>query len=456
MNHRWRWSLIWLSIAAVAFMSLPWSAQAAQDEMQSYLAANATQGTIPPGTRITAQNWRQYRQFMPLGMIDLFEGKYDWKMPADVEMVVGPTIPHPAPPSYRDATEKYSGQVRIVRLPNGGLNIEDYVGGMPFPNPQAPHKGWKILVDEWFPPAPHIFVQAEGMGEKNNQSSEIYFCTQDSYHNQACAVNDLVYMALNFNSDPGVPRALPGAGDYYLSEWLMVEQPEESKYTADLTLFPNDFTKFPYDFVFVPALRRTVQLSTTARCAPLFGSDMTHDDQKTGFNGGFTNFRAKWLGDRKILGITELTYAAGAFPTNFDMPLGWAKPSWGDWTLRDTQIIDVRRIPSMAAGYCYGKRILYVDKQISAPVWVDLYDSNMKLWKVVADSKGPLTDPASGQTYGWGNYIETYWDVQNSHASYVFGQNGRGGHLLINGMAPPQYSNVTRYATPGGLMQIMR
>jgi hypothetical protein len=33
------------------------------------------------------QNWQQYKQFMPVGMIDLFEGKYYWKMPSDI----GPT-----------------------------------------------------------------------------------------------------------------------------------------------------------------------------------------------------------------------------------------------------------------------------------------------------------------------------------------------------------------------------
>jgi hypothetical protein len=52
-------------------------------------------GTIPPGTTITMQNWQQFKQYMPDGMASLFEGKYFWKMPADVSMEVGPTIIHP-------------------------------------------------------------------------------------------------------------------------------------------------------------------------------------------------------------------------------------------------------------------------------------------------------------------------------------------------------------------------
>jgi len=45
-----------------------------------------------PAFRAQVRKWRgRYRQFMPDGMIGLFEGKYFWKMPADVEMNIGPT-----------------------------------------------------------------------------------------------------------------------------------------------------------------------------------------------------------------------------------------------------------------------------------------------------------------------------------------------------------------------------
>lgn len=425
-------------------------AQAPPDtDMGAWLAATAHQGTIAPGTKINMSNWRQYRQFMPPGMIALFEGKYSWRMPADVEMVVGPTVDHPLPSSYVTATEKYSGQVGIKELPDGGLTVTNYTAGMPFPNPQAPHKGWKILVDEWFPPGAHLYVQSPETGLMS-------FCTQDRFGNRACVRAMLVYRALDFNSDPGVPRTEPNSGNAYYSEFLMVEEPEQSKYTADLTLFWRDFSKPEDDYVFVPALRRTLRLSTSARCGPLLGSDMTHDDQKTGFNGGFTNFQARWLGDRKILGQMELTTAEGNFPANYDMPLGWAKPSWGPWSLHDSYVIDVRRIPALAAGYCYGSRVMFIEKQNFVPLWIDLYDSNMQLWKVVHLAKGPLQDPASKQTYEWGRYIEQYWDLQNQHASHIFGADAKGHDIVINGAAPAQYNDINHYSTPGGLMELMR
>src|SRR5215831_17230206 len=55
---------------------------------------------IAPGTIITMQNWQSYRQFMPDGMAAMFEGKYFWKMPPDIQMEVAPTMLTPLPRNY--------------------------------------------------------------------------------------------------------------------------------------------------------------------------------------------------------------------------------------------------------------------------------------------------------------------------------------------------------------------
>ena len=60
---------------------------------------------IPVGTKITIQNWRQYKQFMSDGMVALFEGKYAFQMPNDVEIDVGAPIHVVRPSTYREATE---------------------------------------------------------------------------------------------------------------------------------------------------------------------------------------------------------------------------------------------------------------------------------------------------------------------------------------------------------------
>ena len=82
------------------------------------------------------------------------------------------------------------------------------------------------------------------------------------------------------------------------------------------------------DFAFIPALRRTLRLSSSARCSPIFGTDYTRDDARGGFNGGLSMFGADWLRDQKVLALSHITTAVGTFPDNYDMPLGFARPSW--------------------------------------------------------------------------------------------------------------------------------
>jgi hypothetical protein len=403
--------------------------------------------TIPPGTTITMSNWQQFRDFMPDGMVALFEGKYFWKMPADIQMNVGPTIINPLPKGYLDATEQYSGQVKLVPLPDGGLTISGYKGGIPFPNPAEPHRGWKILADFWYRYIPHLVVNtADNLG---------FGCTQDSFGSINCSKSLWVYRQLAFNTDPDVPQTTPGGQDRFYTAWMMVEEPEQAKYTANLTIGYTDLTK-PQDlYVFRPSLRRAEQLSTSARCASA-GSDLTPDDGRFAFEGNIPDFDATVTGEKKILAQMDIGTAGANFPQDYDMPLGWSKPSWGKWEVRDTFVLDIRKIPSKASGYCYGKRIMYVDKQFYGALWEDLYDAKMRPWKFALLQPIVLKVPQIGPQNSSGAQYSHYWDIQNNHASYNGPNDGHGYDVLINQDAPKGWDDLNKYSNPSGLNQVMR
>jgi uncharacterized protein DUF1329 len=416
------------------------------------LPIEATDGTrtadhaIAPGTTITMQNWQQYRQFMPDGMVDLFEGKYFWKMPTDVQMEVEPTVIHPLPRGYVAATEKYSSQVRLVTLPDGGLSVENYTGGEPFPNPSEPHKGWKILANLWFRYLPHLVV--------NTSDSLGFKCTQDSNGATACQKNQSVYRQLSYNTDPGVPATIPGGEGKFFTFWTMLEQPEQLKYTSTLTIAFTDLTKPQKDYIFNPVVRR-VEPRPLARCAA-GNFDTTPDDGRFGFDGNPPLFDAQLLREQKILSMMDFGTAGSNFPQDFDMPLGWPKASWGKWELRDTYVLDLRRIPSQAAGYCYGKRIMYVDKQFYGILWQDLYDAQVRLWKIALIQPIVLNVPGIGLQNSAGAALGHMWDIQNNHATYGGPNDGHGYPVLINEQVPGIYQDVRRYATQEGLSEIMR
>jgi uncharacterized protein DUF1329 len=436
----------------LVLMPLLASAQSTdRSEMNQWLTMTQNQKDIPVGTVINMSNWQQYKDVMPLGMIKLFQGQYGWKMPADVQIPVGPShVGGNLPQNWVTATEKYGSQTQVKVLPDGHYELLNYYGGTPFPNPQEPHKGWKILANVFWAYVPALYVNSP-----NNYGT---VWAVDRFGDIAPSSLDVIYRLSSYITDPGFPHEETYAPGTWYTEWGMQETPEQARYTASLSLFYKDQETNPYPdtYVFVPALRRSLRLSSSSRCSPVFGFDWTYDDAKTnGFNGSTSVYTADYLGDRKILTLSEFNTEGGAFPQGYDMPLGWPKPSWGKWELRPMAIIDVHRIPSETAGYCYSSRVMYVDKEFWDGDWVDLYDSNHKLWKSIAYFNDIGNVPGLGHT--WDGVASMAWDLQNVHMTVWSGFGNPGTHKpYIDFNAPKEYFNGVKYGSPGGLMQILR
>jgi hypothetical protein len=338
-------------------------------------------------------------------------------------------------------------------LPNGHYVLKNYHGGTPFPHPEEPNKGWKVLANVNWPAGPQMYVNAP-----DNYGT---VWSIDRFGNVNASTFDVVYRVStsDYISDPGIPpESLDYAPGTWYSEWGMQESPEQSRYTASLQLFYIDQEKqpFPDTFVFVPALRRSLRLSSTARCSPVFGLDWSYDDAKAnGFNGSTSTYTGDYLGDRKILTLSHFNQEGAIFPNGYLMPLGFPKPSWGKWEVRDMAIDDVHRIPSEAAGYCYSSRIIYADKENWLGDWVDLFDSNKKLWKSISYYNNAGDVPGYGHM--WEGVSSSAMDFQNSHQTIWCGfGNPWKRKPYLDGNAPKEYFNGVKYGSPSGLMQIMR
>jgi Protein of unknown function (DUF1329) len=444
-------------IGGVALLGLPslGMAQSTTDisDLKQFLTETESQGTPPaPGTKITMANWQQYKAFLPFGMTKLFQGSYQLKMPNDVEIDIGETkIGGNLPPTFLAATEKYGSQNGVTVTPDGHYDIQNYHGGIPFPNPTDPHKGWKALANVFFAYAPAIVASTP------ENTGAIWFA--DRFNNISEDTFDLVYRQSGYNTDPGIPvdeTYAPGTWD---TQWFMEETPEQARYTASLALFFKDQEAhpFPDQYVFVPALRRSLRLSTSARCAPIFGSDWANDDAKlNGFNGSTSIYDAEYLSDRKEVELLDPAMDKGySFPNDYFMPIGFPKPDWGAWQVRPAAVIDVHRIPSEASGYCYGDRVMYLDKEVWQTYWNDNFDSNHKLWKVFAYENAFGDSPGLGHT--WVGIAAMAWDVQNTHMTiWSSWANKDKKGFYLNQQVPGEYRNGVKYGSPSGLMQIMR
>jgi len=379
----------------------------------------AHQAAIPAGTIINQTNWQQFKDYMPVGMQALWSGKYFWKIPEEGEIVVGQTVSIPTPKKYAQDTERYAAQVSLVHTAWGGTIPTNYVAGLPFPHPSGPDAGDEILYNYYYRYTPQF----------QNDRYRVVF--EDRFNNLTWAGGWQSEIQLTHLSDPGAPITSPLAASYFRSNYVEVMEPEQSKYTVQLITFADDPSKIGEVYAFVPSLRRSLRLSSAARCAPELGSDYVVDDGNANFGGIPTDFH-KYL-----------------------RPSWWPKPIVGKWELRDVAVLYMTRLADRgAAGYCYGARIAYVDKETWQIMWVDLYDSSLKLWKVMFTGRRPYPIPNSGgdvalASYGGG--VFNCWDLQNEHLSFTIQP-----VMKYNSDVPVQFQNIPLYAYPSGLAQVMQ
>ncbi|HEY2105056.1 MAG TPA: DUF1329 domain-containing protein, partial [Candidatus Binataceae bacterium] len=360
------------AFAAAALCFCPETAYSFDPGTYEALASADSTASIPPGTKITLQNWTQYRRFMPVGMQALFSGKYPWKIGPEPEYAieVGPTIHIPLARKYLADTEKYSAQVRLKKVSTGGYTVENYVAGVPFPNPAEPEMGIKVMYDVWFPYSPFVF--------------EMLFVTTsvDKFKNTTDSVTDAVTWRLNHISDGSKPVSMYAPG-YLEGDRFETLEPQQYKYTTQLSLQPDDPAAVQEMYMFTPSMRRPLRMSTSGRCAAMTGSDFVQDDNGSGFFFQAINFTAKFLGQKRLLAMVHLT-PAGLTPRGYlvkgSLP-GWPKPEAGKWELRNVYVIDVAPLPA-AGDYCYSHKVGYVDKETYALTWVEIYGRDSALEKV--------------------------------------------------------------------------
>jgi Protein of unknown function (DUF1329) len=409
---------------------------------------------------ITPHNWQEYRQFMSDGLIALFEGKQFWHLPDDLRIEVGPTTSIPLPKKYRSDTARYSNQVRLVRTSTGGYVPIGYVAGLPFPHPLAGDsalRGQRIFWDSYYRYQPRV------------QSAPGYSYTLDRFgHMTQTSEVRTVNSRLAYLSDPGYPQTVADAAPYYFARFEQQLAPEQGKYSTILDLIPADPTQLDELYEYVPTLRRSLRLSQAARCAPVFGSDYVNDDQNGGPPGLPQLFRIDYVGQKRLLTLEH------AVPDSFDLPgspiqlddryyyqggLGivpFPKPSMGRWELRDTYVISLERLPQFARGYCYGRRIMYVDQEnYFGAGELDLYGDGGTMFKTqltflypapIPGANGDLAEPLSGPNTG---LLVNFRNRHVTMSPYL-------RPCLNTDCAKDGYLDISRYASPEGLMKIVQ
>ncbi len=442
------WSLL-LSLALPAVV-VWWAADAPAQvkyDPQAFAAladANSSD-TIPAGTKITLQNWRQYRKFMPVGMQALYEGLYKWRIGPGPEYTVevGPTTTIPMPKKFSSDTEKYAGQAKLVKIDTGGYTIENYQAGLPFPDPKEPQIGYKALYNAWYYFRPFVYTYL----------STLYRVDRNlSVYSSTGGVNNWRVAHL---SDDDMPMQMPYAGPYFLLIRNPQFTPEQNRYLTSLQMLYSDPAHVQDSYTFLPSLRRALRLSTASRCAPLLGTDWVYDDNGGGQYFQVPNFKVTFVGKKKILALMHEKQCSQSdkkdcFTIASSAP-GWPKPEIGPWEVIDAYVLDVSPLPALGH-YCYPHKILYfASTNAWVLTWWEAYDEGGKLWKVDKASYRPVPIGNGEVTAIAGIVDAAVWDVQNSHAGVSLNSDVR-----VDNEVDPELQNAKVWGFPGGLARVMR
>ena len=273
----------------------------------------------------------------------------------------------------------------------------------------------------------------------------------DRYLNVTTQKADYVISKLAHLSEPDMPQVLPESHGLYLTDYWELIAPEHKKYLAQDSVVYDDPMRVNEIYAFVPAMRKSQRLSAAARCAPGAGSDFTSEDLRFGFYGQPPFFKVTLEGERKILAMVHLNKRYSNW-NNYVAPIFIPRPSVGKWELRDVYVIGLKRVGPDAGSYCYGKRVIYVDKETWAPVAVESYDRGEKLWKVHLIGYRPVPLAGGEEMVGAGAAAGFHQliNLQNQHVS---------GSVLVDTLVNAdtgKYGDVRRYGLPSGLQQIMQ
>ena len=128
----------------------------------------------------------------------------------------------------------------------------------------------------------------------------------------------------------------------------------------------------------------------------------------------------------------------------------WPRPALGKWEMRDVYVIEMSRLPAYASGYCYSRRVIYVDKETLYPLTIDLYDSAGGLYKLWLGLQTPIRVPDTGAALGVNGATELLIvNFKDKHLTVA-----TTAHPCFNTDCNAQYLDTGRYASPQGLSKI--
>ncbi|HYB91007.1 MAG TPA: DUF1329 domain-containing protein [Candidatus Binataceae bacterium] len=337
-------SVVAAMVFALAVSARPAFAQVKPGDFINWENAAKVKDLIPPGAYMRVQH----------GMTIKVEGTelLDW----------------PAP--YKDATEKYSAQVRLT--PDGRSMI-GYVAGQPFPiiDDNDPKAAQKIMWDEVFKP-----LASDDYDLRWFECDSEYWGVNKPYF--PLSVTDIGHYAGYNEVGRTEVEPFPIDPDFLTSGiqrsdlLYPVLAPAKSRGTGIMRHRYADPKRQDEIYNYDGSTRRLRHLaySMADNTSGMGGYDPNHYG---GWAGKPENYDLKYLGEKSMLASVDIhSGVAGRCPTD-----GGASHCPEPWQMRRIWIIEAKpRYNNL-----FSRELVYIDTETGWPMFVDMYDRKGELYK---------------------------------------------------------------------------
>jgi hypothetical protein len=341
------------------------------------IAALPAGAEVRPGDFITPDNAYKVKNLVAPGVY--------YKVVNGMTMKVTPTSRVDWPPPYRDATEKYSEQ---VRLSPDGRTVVNYVAGQPFPflDPNDPKVATKIIWNNVFRPITTDdydlrYFECENLRTGRNHPYNVLDEIDVGHY---AGYNEVGRTEVE--PTPIDPDFLK-TGRYWLFALYPIMAPEGMRGAGFIRYRYANPHKSDDIWSWNTGDRRLRRLNEGIMSDAVTGGGLPgtgggnivvfDPDHYSGFNAKVEEYNYRFLGEKNMLGVVHAAHS----PEITCMTDGGGSACPENWEMRHMYVVEATPRGSVASEALQSKTILYIDGEVWFPLYEDEYDSSGQLWE---------------------------------------------------------------------------
>jgi hypothetical protein len=323
---------------------------------------------VKPGDVITPENAAQVKDLVSPGVY--------YEVTHGMHMDIVPTQQIDWPPPYREATEKYSSQ---VRLSNDHRSLIGYVAGQPFPliDPNDPYVATKIAWNNvWRPITTDDydlrFFDCQSQYVRPGQDQNIVLDLEIGHY---AGYN--LFGRVEVEPMPVDPD-FKQSGRMWLFGLYPFLSPEAQRGQGLIRYRYEDPNRGDDAWDWQPGTRRVRRLNEAINSSAT-GAQTFDPDHFAGFNPKTEQYTYKFLGERQMLASAHAQHS----PEDTCPYDGGATACPEAWEMRHLYIVEAtpRRDIGEAGSALDKYTDIYVDTELTYEPYIDTYDQKGHLWR---------------------------------------------------------------------------